>query len=109
MKKGDFFHNIRTPDPAGKHDESRTQGNEVRKARILCAVPFFSSPAWSQCLDIRTGLFALVGKVMETDKQLYKLFTAAPGQLYLLLGLPAPRAVHARAETFKDVPTGRTR
>ena len=28
---------------------------------------------------------------METDKQLYKLFTAAPGQLYLLLGLPAPK------------------
>ena len=42
---------------------------------------------------------------METDKQLYKLFTAAPGQLYLLLGLPAPKEVRARAETFKDVQT----
>ena len=42
---------------------------------------------------------------METDKQLYKLFTAAPAQLYLLLGLPAPQAVRARAETFKDVQT----
>ena len=34
---------------------------------------------------------------METDKQLYKLFTAAPGQLYLLLGLAAPKEVRARA------------
>ena len=42
---------------------------------------------------------------METDKQLYKLFTAAPGQLYLLLGLAAPKEVWARAETFKDVQT----
>ena len=43
--------------------------------------------------------------VMDTDKQLYRLFTAAPGQLYQLLGLPAPREVRARAETFKDVQT----
>jgi len=42
---------------------------------------------------------------METDKQLYRLFTAAPAQLYLLLGLPAPQAVRARAETFKDIQT----
>jgi hypothetical protein len=42
---------------------------------------------------------------METDKQRYKLFTAAPAQLYLLLGFPAPQAVRARAETFKDVQT----
>jgi predicted transposase YdaD len=42
---------------------------------------------------------------METDKQLYKLFTAAPAQLYRLLGLPVPSDVHARAETFKDVQT----
>lgn len=42
---------------------------------------------------------------MDTDKQLYKLFTAAPSQLYELLGLPAPSDVCARAETFKDVQT----
>ena len=42
---------------------------------------------------------------METDKQLYKLFTAVPAQLYQLLGLPAPQAVRARAEAFKDVQT----
>jgi len=42
---------------------------------------------------------------METDKQLYKLFTAAPAQLYRLLGLPVPQPVRARAETFKAVQT----
>jgi hypothetical protein len=35
----------------------------------------------------------------------WRLFTAAPAQLYLLLGLPAPQAVRARAETFKDIQT----
>jgi hypothetical protein len=43
--------------------------------------------------------------VMDTDKQLYKLFTAAPAQLYQLLGLSAPEPLRAHAETFKDVQT----
>jgi len=42
---------------------------------------------------------------MNTDKQLYKLFTAAPAQLYQLLGLPVPGPVRANAQTFKDVQT----
>jgi hypothetical protein len=42
---------------------------------------------------------------MDTDKQLYQLFTAAPAHVYLLLGLPVPGAVRARAESFKEVQT----
>jgi len=42
---------------------------------------------------------------MDTDKQLYKLFTAAPAQAYQLLGIPVPGPLRARAETFKDVQT----
>jgi hypothetical protein len=42
---------------------------------------------------------------MDTDKHLYKLFTAAPEQLYFLLGLAAPKEVRARAESFKEIQT----
>ena len=33
---------FRTPDPAGKCDEPRTQRNEERKGRILCDLRFFA-------------------------------------------------------------------
>jgi len=42
---------------------------------------------------------------MDTDKQLYKLFGIAPEQLYVLLGLDPPAAMHARSEIFKELET----
>ena len=42
---------------------------------------------------------------MDTDKQLYKLFVAAPAELYALLAIPATSDLRARAETFKELET----
>ena len=64
--------------------------------------------------DKRPGLGSTAGRItvsserrviMDTDKQLYKLFTAAPAQAYFLLGLSVPEGLQARSETFKEVQT----
>jgi predicted transposase YdaD len=42
---------------------------------------------------------------MESDKQIYKVFTVAPGALYMLLAQRAPGRVTARSEVYKALET----
>ena len=42
---------------------------------------------------------------MDRDKQLYKLFAAAPAQMYELLGLRVPGPLWAHSQSFKELQT----